>query len=182
MKSLPHELYESFKNAYGSILVVLGAFFSVFAWYIEFEQVIGVKFLLPAIVAVLLILFMLMDFSLRAYRSSFQVLPSVIGCRDVVIHGQDCLLLLLSKSEILGDNLVVSVFEKSNGVEIYRTWGRVLNVQSDGVAQVILSEYDGSGGGEFMNLIRNDGYMKSLIVRPSIPHDVFLYGEFRNGR
>jgi hypothetical protein len=76
--------------------------------------------------------------------------PKVRSAQQIIVQGQEQLLLLLDPSDMFGFDAVVSVYRKNGDFEEMVGIGRVRTIQENGFIQVTIEQTDPSADGEFL--------------------------------
>jgi len=110
MKSFFFEIYESFKRINGWLFGFLGIALAIALWAWKPEATVRIVLVVPIIVALLFVTVILFDSAYHLYRNIWKP-PRVIRTNPPPELYKDGLaLLLLDKSEMFGQDFLVSVY------------------------------------------------------------------------
>lgn len=173
MKSFTGILYEAFIHVNGWVLslVSLAVAFLTYKYTAETKVPIWVLFITSAILTIILVI--VFDAALIAWRRSSQVLPSVKkSVPPPAIYVGIVMLLLVSPSDLYGVHSLVSLYLKEDEYELLIGLGKVLTIQTNGCIQVGLMDLLDMEPEIAKKIENNDAtILKKLVVKPSFPFD-----------
>jgi len=170
-KSYAEEAYESFRRALGWPAVLLGILISVGLWVLDPAAEVSVKYLVPIGVVAFILVVSSIDLSVRTFRMSAAGLPSVLAGLSPPANIESAAgILLLSATNELSHDALVSIYRKENDFEVLFGVGHVLTVQEDGKVQILVTDVERQHADEAKKIGQNDaGFLRNLIVKTAIP-------------
>lgn len=141
-----------------------------------------IQLVLPVVLVVILGVSILIDLSLRAMARAGQEMPNAIMGR--ASHLEGIALILFEPHHSFYIEQTVTLLSKDDQFEVQCGVGYVLNIQSDGKIQVVVSR-DFSPDKSFWKTIKanNGASLKSLVVKPGVPkslNDRLYENDFRS--
>jgi hypothetical protein len=175
MKSFFFELYDSFTRINGWLFGLLGTALAIALWAWKPEATVRIVIVVPIIVALLFVIVILFDSAYQLYRSIWKP-PRVIRANPAPELYKDGLaLLLLNKSEMFGQDFLVSIYLQEDSFELLVGLGVVINIQFSGLVQVlVIQNTDSKQKDLWKDVLSNDcKHLDKLLVKPSIPKSYY---------
>ena len=171
--------WESFKATWKSQLAVVGLIIAVLAWFVDKDATVSIKAVLAAMFVLVLIIVILIDAVRRVSGASPSLFPKVIQGITQKSGKSDAILCLLEASPIFTYAGVVSIFISEDGkYEELIALGEVVNIQGNGLIQIIITRRFENGEKHVSRIAQNDAsVLKLLVVKPSIPASYMNHGE-----
>ena len=179
------DAWASFKATYGPVLTVVafGLTLAAFFYVPGAAATIGWKWLILAAALLVILVFTAWDMLASARRAARGRLPRTIAAVATSGDGEveaSPVLLVLEPSNLFGHNALVSIYyneqlavSQEHGFELLIGYGRVSNVQGNGLIQVtILAELPRRADiwGRIRN--RDPATLREVLVKPSVPFEV----------
>lgn len=135
-------LLKTYSDMNGTVLAILGIFFSAIPWFLEKDYQMSVKLFFMLVVISIIIIAFLIKAVLNALEEN--IFPIVLrGFESNKPYEDFSYSLLLSPYKSLTFNSIVSVYLLENEIERLIGTGKILNIQQDGKTLVgVKSHYN----------------------------------------
>ena len=169
--SMPRMLYDVFAHTYGIVLTAFGIIISLVPWYINLDKHGCLKWFIPILFFISLVLAVFMEAFRRAHLMMIPATPKISKSSGVTPHNPDFLaMLLLEPTSILSEQDAVAFYCKKDAWEKPFCTGIVIIVQNDHMIQIGIDHFFPGNDDIIAKLNNNDSDLPNLIfLKPQVP-------------
>lgn len=170
-KTFPDLLYQSFTEIHGPFLSIAGVILVFVGYYfVPSDATVPMRWVIPISVFLLFAIFLFIRAAYTAHHHDRNQLPDVrFVSPPPKMYDPAVALMLLSPSPIFSYDTVVAVYQRSDEMEQLMGLGRVINIQENGMIQVLVIK-DLGNADTWKELCSNDAkFLRHLLVKPNVP-------------
>lgn len=176
---LKNREYKSFTDViWGSVLstgsVLFGAITLVSFFvlpYVEVDQVLKYTNAAPFAIFLLYVSYVFAYSAYYLYSRRSDLLPEVKNGSAAPAPYEDLVArVILEPSALFAQGAIIAAYREADGIEEFIGLGQILNVQQNGLIQVLITQSI-SGDDVWAKIKANDaGELKKLKIKPTVPH------------
>ena len=171
-KGIGLEIYYAFKRVKGYPLSFFCIVLSIVLFIWGPDTSVSLKYIVTVGVLFLLVFAVIFDFGFHCFSKMTNVIPVVKqGLNPPPLYQKAEALLLLSESDFFSIEAIVSIYYKDESYEPLIGIGFVLNIQENGLIQVIVDNCYDDRYKEIWDKVRenNASVLEKLIIKPLVP-------------
>lgn len=164
-------LYESFIRVNGPFISIIGLILLFVGYfYVPESATLPLRWFLLISVVLLFVIFVVVHAAYTAHNEDRSFLPAArYASEPKQPFTTGVAFLLLDPSTAFSYDTVVAIYQHADEIERLLGLGRVVNVQTDGKIQVLVT-HDLGNDVDWKDLCRNDAkLLKQLLVKPTVP-------------